>query len=149
MKEYLITLLVVSAAAAICGELTYRSADGGYRFAAGILVAYAILSPLSEVIESFRIEDFIVIGDAELEDSEAYEAARDAFCLGIEQAVCQEFSISEDNISVFVSGFDVRRMRCERITVFLSGKGIFTDYERIKSFVGGLGYGECMLEAEI
>ena len=149
MREYLITVLALSAAAAICAQITYKSGEGSYRLAAGILVAYAILSPIPDMINSFSIEDFMPSESVQIGDSEAYETAKEAFCLGIERAVCEEFSISEENISVFVSGFDLALMRCEKITVFLSGKGMFTDFERIKRFVGGLGYGECTLEAEL
>ena len=149
MREYLLTVFVVSAAAAICGELTYRTGELGYRLAAGILVAYVTLAPVPRLIESFNIEDYMPSEDAKLSDSEAYEVAKDAFCTGIENAVCDKFSISGEDISVSVKGFDLAKMRCEKISVFLSGKGVFRDFEEIKRFVGGLGYGECALEAEL
>ena len=49
---------------------------------------------------------------------------------------------------MYTEGFDMTKMRAEKITVILSGKGVIADYHRVVEMIEGEGLGECEVKLE-
>ncbi len=153
MKEYLVSVVLISALASLCSHF-FGEAGGARlgRLAVGTVLLSAVLSPLASLsaslpqIPSFSLPDAGEGG----EDAPLFEArAEEAFCEGICAAICEEFSVARECVSVRCEGFSVGEMRAERVCVLLKRKGIFLDSPAVAAFVEGAGLGECEVEIEI
>lgn len=154
MREYLLSVAAVSVVCAACTLISYKGVnDKGTKIALSILLLYSAATPAIAFVSGFS--DLTLdapeteLPDASLEDSLYYTAARDAYAEGISRFVCDEFSLESACVAVQVYGFDLQRMRSEKIKIFLSGRAISADTRRIKAAVEGLQLGECEVELEI
>lgn len=147
----MIGVFAVSALIGILSLIFYREGDTASRFAFAVLLLYTVASPLGELISG--IGDGEYFGSLEFspeEYGEEYkEVAKDAFCEGVKKMVCDEFSLSKENVEVRVFNFDFSSMRAERIKVILKSGASFADYKGIEKFVNQYGFGECDAEIEI
>ncbi len=149
MKAYLVSVVLISALVSLCSH--FFGEEGSARFgrlAIGTVLLYAVLSPLASLslpeLPSFSLPP------AEGEDAPLFEVrAQEAFCEGIAAAICENFSVSAECVSVRSEGFSVEKMRAERVFVLLRGRGVFLDSLAIAALVEGEGLGECEVEIEI
>ena len=149
MKEYLISVVLITALVALASHFLPDAAVGYGRLALGIVLLYAVLSPLAALLSSFpALPDLPEL--PQQENAPLYEQyAQEGFCRGIASAVGEKFSVAEARISVRAEGFDVQSMRAEKIWILLRGEAVFADGPAIKAFVEGEGLGECEVEIEI
>lgn len=151
LKEYLKDILILCAIVALMLGVSHFRLRGAIRISAGIILICAILLPLVDIIKDFEQEfdsdiyfkDF----DAELSDN----AIEGAFEDGVARYLADEYRVDTALISVNADGFDMGKMRAERIYVTLRGEAVRLDFKRIenevaKEFTDG---GECEVTLEI
>ena len=149
MREYAVSVFVISAVAAILSQLAYKGRSDPSRFAISVIVLYVVIAPLGSVLGELDI-DSIFSPTLNLPSEQGYEQiAADAFADGIAKAVAEEFSLERENLRVELRGFDFENMRAEKIRVILSGRAALADYKEIERYVDRLGTGDCECEIEI
>ena len=115
------------------------------RCALGIILLAALVAPLTSLIGEF---ENLTYGDFPSYDSSAEEQFRDqsigsAFVRGVELAVAERFSFSEDEVEVECFGFALEEARAEKIHVTLSGRAAFADIRAVRDYVENSRLGEC------
>lgn len=149
MTEYLYSLVFTAFSVSFFSFLGYKE-ERGVRFASGVILLYVVIVPILSFAPSIDLDTLIPSGmEFVTEDGEFSALTVDALEDGIKQAVCEEFSLNSNRVRVTVHGFDFKEMRAERITVVLSGAGIFSNIEKIEKFVTDIGVGECEVDIEI
>lgn len=142
MREYSVTLISVCALCCTVGILLRGKRCEKYaRCAMGLLLLYALISPLPKLIENvaFDIKDFDVPSY-----SDAFgDALEESIARGIEEALAEEFELDGELLRVELSGLTREPLGAERIYVILSGGAVTADHRRIKAFVEKMGLGEC------
>ena len=151
MKEYLISVVLITALVALASHFLSGTDAAGYgRLSLGIVLLWAVLSPLASLLSALPSLPNLPEPPAGDTDAPLYEQyAEEGFCEGIALAVEERFGISAEHISVRVEGFDITKMRAERVRILLRGKAAFADSRAIAAFVEGEGLGECEVEIEI
>lgn len=151
MREYGMMIFGVAAVISVCGFAAYKGGkDIAVRFALAVLLVYTVITPITRLISGESgAPSFDYEFDPDGYDADYIDVARDAFCLGIENAVCAEFSLESGDVRTSVVGFDFETMSAERIRVTLSGAAVFADYKGIENYVNSLGVGRCDAEIEI
>lgn len=141
---------------AIClvgGAFTLLSHGSGRaeRVVIGIVTLYIIISPLADGLSDFDVDRWLesLRGEGVEVSPEYEEVLEQSFSEGLKNAVAEKFSLKRDNIRVSLSGFDVEKMRAERIRISLSGAAALADYKAVEKYINGLDVGECELEIEI
>lgn len=151
MREYLLGIFLLVFLLGVCRMIGYKSEDDvGVRFAFAVLVIYTVLTPALNGdfnIGKPDIKDFeIDVSDY----SEDYKkVCREAFTKGVHTLICSEFSLDGEDVRITVDGFDIERMRAERITVFLSGRAALADNKRIEKYIFENELGECDVRIEL
>ena len=79
-------------------------------------------------------------------DADPSHVAEAAFADGIRNAVAEKFYIDKENIRVKIRNFDMEKMSCDQIMIFLDGAGVFADYRGIEEYINGFEMGECEVE---
>ena len=145
MSEYFRSLLFVAFAIAALSFILYNERERAARFAFGVLLAFAALFPLVEVLPNVDIGGLIEeIQGGVQSGEEVYESdAKSAFESGICRAISEKFALDEADVTVFAVGFNFERMSAEKIEVTLSGGAIFADIEKIEKYVSELEIGGC------
>ncbi len=151
MKEYLISVVLITALVALVSHFLSGTDAAGYgKLALGIVLLWAVLSPLVSFLSALPALPSLPELPEKDTDAPLYEVyAEEGFCMGITRAVAEKFSLSEALISVRTEGFRVSDMQAEKICVLLRGKAVFADRAAIAAFVEGEGLGECEVEIEI
>ena len=121
-------------------------------FAAGILLACAILLPLVSIVRDIDGKYSL---DSILNSME-YEDATDgsielAFEKGIAAYIADKYGVRRDEVLVMADGFDLERIKAKRIYVTLCSRAALLDYKKIeeeieKEFTEG---GECEVSLRI
>ena len=150
MKGYLVSVLLISAAASLSSH--FFGDAGGSRLgktALATVLLWAVLSPLSSLLSALPSLPSLELPPISEEEKPLYEArAEAAFCEGIAAAVSEKFSIKKEQITVRTEGFSVEKMHAERIRILLHGKSVMADSYAIADYVTGVGLGECEVEIE-
>ena len=151
MASYLSCLISISVIIGVCSYVSYgENRDGYLKTASSLILVYMIISPIVGIVK--EVADIVDLGDSlqelpeSIENTEIAQNAEAAFCAGIKKHVCQNFSISEEDVAVKSFGFDFEKMKAEKIKILLSGKAIFADNRAIASEITGSGLGECEVE---
>ena len=147
MREYGLVIFALATLICTLGFFAYKGGrDVAVRMALSVIVVHAALMPVFRLVsEDVTVPEL----DFDVDDYEAeyINVARDAFCLGIERAVCSEYSIEGVRVSAF--GFDFATMRAERVLVILSGSAALADYKSIERYVNSMDVGRCEVKIEI
>lgn len=152
LKEYFESvIMLVLFAALVLGVVHTRLKDVTY-FSTGVLVICAIMLPLVSIIRDidhkYSLDDiFHTMEYEDLTDG----AIESAFEMGISGYVANKYGVDSDDVLVMADGFDLERMRAQRIYITLSSKAVFLDYKKIeeeieKEFTDG---GECEVSLKI
>ena len=154
MTDYLGMLIAIGAVVAFSGFISYGGeADKTVKGALGVIMLSVLVSPLLSILGSLPELDIDGLFDTpnediKVEDSLYYKTAEENFCLGIERLLESELDVEADDIRVYTEGFDMTKMRAEKITVILSGKGVVAEYHRVVEIIEGEGFGECEVKLE-
>ncbi len=144
MKEYIVSLMVISLICFVAKELSSSSSLSGHiSFVSGICIFLVAIMPLASSIEKIReisFDEFL----CEDEDKEKYEdifykyienAQIDELKQEIRSLVVQEFDLDPSEVKVYVKFDSQSEPKLQRITVNLSGKGAFANSNEIKSYL--------------
>lgn len=145
----------------LLGLISYLSYPGAsekaVKFAVSLLLIYTSITPVLAFVRNFSddaLTDFV----EEIKDNanEKLDSGNEEYLLVSEEAlkegICKliftEYGIPAENIEVYIHGFDFEKMRAERISILLSGKGALSDSRSIENLVNELGIGECEVNIE-
>ena len=144
MKELLIFFVVVFASVAYASFALGKN-DPSARFALGAVLIATLLPPLVSAIGNIDLSPYGFYEDTEISET-SENAARSAVETGLVRAVSDEFSISEEDVSVSLSGFDLETLRSDEVKIVLRGSAALSDIGGIRRFVEKNGFGDCTVE---
>lgn len=151
-KEYFVSSLSVIAIAAAASVLSHSKMRKISKCALGLIVICVIMLPLVDI---FKDNDLFFDFDYSFDDLENSdmndEEIERAFEVGIERYIAEKYDVDISLIHVSVDGFDISKMKAERIYVALSGRAMNIDYRRLEdvlreNFTDG---GECEVELDV
>ena len=143
MKEYTIVIFAAAALASVAGFAFFNDKNEPFmRTAVAIIFVCAIVSPTVSIIRGFADGNFSS-SDSFLDGNIYEKTAEEAFTLGVELALAEEFSFSDEEVFVRAEGFLAENMSCERLVVTLSGAACFSDITAVRSFVEENNLGKC------
>ena len=154
MSEYLFSVIAVSAVVALGGLLRYGGVlDKAASAGMALILLCVTVTPIVKLVGSISSfsdgELFAGLSvETPLEKSEYYGTAKEAFCGGVEEYVCEEFSLNADEVSVAAFDFDIQKMCAGKILIKLRGGVLTADTRAIKSKVESAGLGRCEVELE-
>lgn len=149
MNGYLSTLVAISALVGVCSYISYGDKrDKTVKFAVSAILICTLINPLITMIGEIDISLSDTGCDTEIniDDSAVYDGAKKAFCDGIEQYICDSFSLSRGEVEVILFEFDPFAMKAEKIKVVLHGAAVFADNRAIAELISSEGLGECEVE---
>ena len=153
MSEFLSCLISVSSLVGVSAFLSYgEREDKILKIASSLILAYVTVLPVVTLIRDFDYDASVDLGDGSfmyIEDTLIGEEAENAFCKGIEKYISERFSLSSEEITVRVFGFEYTSMKAEKIKVILSGKAVFADNRAIAEEIEKNGLGECEVELSV
>ena len=154
ISGYLISLIGISALVGVSSYLSYGgSQDKTAKAAVSIILVYVIVTPVLHTLSSFSVSenyfDYENITDTTVENSELHTSAKEAFENGIKRLVIQKYSAKEGEVSVIAFGFDVTKMKAEKIKIILVGASVMLDNRSMSAYITELGLGECEVELHV
>jgi len=147
--SYALGVFSVCLAVGIAGAVCYGR-ESVCRPALSVLVLYAVALPLLSMNPPTL--DGII---GELPDGgfasegEYLKVAEQALEKGLSKAIMLEYSLSEEEVTVAVKGFELSSASAEEVTVILKRRGVLLDPERVRKFVEEIGDWRCRVEFEI
>ena len=149
MTEYTLSAFGFLALSGMLSLLLYGEGRAE-RSAIAIISAFLIISPLASLASTVDLSSLQDSGGSKYEsDLDPSDVACEGFAEGIRTAVAEKFLINKEDIRVRTVDFDMEKMKCLRIEIFLSGAASFADYRGIEEYVTGLGMGECRVEIQL
>ena len=151
LREYIIRLLIIATFVAFATAVAHPGLRQATGFATGILVICAIMLPLVDIIKdinlNFDVDEYL--GSTKNEQPE--DVIKVAFEDGIREYISVEYGVDESLVIVLADGFDMSKMRAERIYVTLMGKAALLDYKRIEEMIERefTNNGECEVSVKI
>lgn len=155
MREYVVSIVACAVLVAIGGLICHGGATSSAATSAmSLVLLYTVIVPLITALPEvggFDIRSYLADFKVDIseEDSSYYETVENSFADGIEKMVCEEFSLSDEEVRVKVFGFDVQKLNAEKIKIILSGGAASADYRSIAAEVEEAGLGECEVELEL
>lgn len=147
---YAAGIVAVCAVVSLAAFVSYRGeCDGAAKGALALIMLSAVALPLSSLsvdisFSDISIDELLPSGEAEYES-----VGKEALETGLRRLIAGRFSLSEEDITVTVDGYDFSAMRAERIRVLLSGRAAAADIVAIRNYVTEQGIGECEVDIEI
>ena len=147
MVEYLVTSCVMAVVIGVASYISYPGAsERTVKLCTSLIFLYALLSPAVSMLQrlpSYKVDFDGILEDTEAGDGTYKQVAEEAFAEGIRQLLFTKYGLNENNLRVFVIGFEFEKMRAERIKIILSGKGALADWRGIEEYITESGLGEC------
>ena len=137
--------------AAILLGIAHPKLKGATSYSIGVLMICVILLPLVDIIRDFDTKSMFDSINMDLEYDITDDMIEASFEEGISEYIAQKYGVDKSCVSVMADGFDMERLRAERIYVTLSGRAVFLDYKKIEDevrseFTNG---GECEVSLKI
>lgn len=151
MNTVVILIIGASCVVAVGSSLTHPKHRALSEGALSLILILAIASPVYEYVSGVidSAEKLPNLPSVEGSEGEYERVAKEAFLLGIERLIADEYGLDGEDVSVKCDGFDFSSFSCERIYVTLSGGAATADYRGIKNFIEENFEGECIIEIEI
>lgn len=142
MSEYFVYIICALATVAFCSFASYGGESAKYtRFALGAVLLCAVTVPTAAHLKSISLGE-LSFSDMEISESYTDGVLEEAYSKGIERAIAEKFSLSEDSVDVVCRGFSGQTVSADFVYVTLSGEAAFSDLPRIRSYVNEK-FGEC------
>ena len=144
MKEYIVSMMVISIICFIAKELLSSSSMASHiSFVCGICIFCVAIMPLVDSIEKIRDISFDVVDDeSEMEQEygsifEDYieNAQIDEIKTQIRDAVSDKFSLDPSEVEIYLKYNSGSEKKLERVTVGLLGSAVFANSNEIKSYL--------------
>ena len=151
LREYFSEIIILMTFAAILLGIAHPKLKGATSYSIGVLIICVILLPLVDIIRDFDTKSMFDSINMDLEYDITDDMIEASFEEGISEYIAQKYGVDKSCVSVMADGFDMERLRAERIYVTLSGKAVFLDYKKIEDevrseFTNG---GECEVSLKI
>lgn len=151
LREYFTEIIILMTFAAILLGIAHPKLKGATSYSIGVLMICVILLPLVDIIRDFDTKSMFDSINMDLEYDITDDMIEASFEEGISEYIAQKYGVDKSCVSVMADGFDMERLRAERIYVTLSGKAVFLDYKKIEDevrseFTNG---GECEVSLKI
>lgn len=151
LREYFSEIIILMTFAAILLGIAHPKLKGATSYSIGVLMICVILLPLVDIIRDFDTKSMFDSINMDLEYDITDDMIEASFEEGISEYIAQKYGVDKSCVSVMADGFDMERLRAERIYVTLSGKAVFLDYKKIEDevrseFTNG---GECEVSLKI
>lgn len=148
MTELFIAVFSASVIIGVSTQLTHARHRGRVTsFSLGAMLLFVIISRIPSLdTPRFDINELI---PAPEDAGEYYYVAMDAVCLGISEAVADEFDLSLEEVHVELINFELESIRCDTVVVTLRGAAALGDYKRIERYVDKIGIGRCRVDVQI
>lgn len=147
MGENVFYIILICVVISFCNFLMYDSNEmKSARFWLGIMLLAALIAPVFSVFKSVLSFDVGSFEDYTEESEFADEVAKKALADGIRRSIADKYSISEEDIEVELIGFNIEKMKAERVYITLSSKAALADSKAIRDYVEKCGFGECITE---
>lgn len=151
LREYFSEIIILMTFAAILLGIAHPKLKGATSYSIGVLMICVILLPLVDIIRYFDTKSMFDSINMDLEYDITDDMIEASFEEGISEYIAQKYGVDKSCVSVMADGFDMERLRAERIYVTLSGKAVFLDYKKIEDevrseFTNG---GECEVSLKI
>lgn len=151
MSGWLLGLLPLAALVAAVSFLAYGEGEHSatVRFAlSAILLSAAVLSAVGAAGE--LLPQLPGTGEGSLpetgEVTDPQQVAASALAAGLHTAVCEHFSLREEEVTLTLDGFVLSEMRAARVTVLLCGRAALADAPAIRRFVEEKNGGVCHVD---
>lgn len=146
MSEMMIYIVSALFCISFCSFASFSGeTERWVRVALGSILLLALLKPVVSTVSDINLSDISFGDGVEYGNSVAHDTLKEAYSEGIEIALCAEFPISRDDVSVFCDGFSEKTVSATLIRVELSGDGIGADARGIREYVEK-NFGECEVE---
>lgn len=151
LREYFSEIIILMTFAAILLGIAHPKLKGATSYSIGVLMICVILLPLVDIIRDFDTKSMFDSINTDLEYDITDDMIEASFEEGISEYIAQKYGVDKSCVSVMADGFDMERLRAERIYVTLSGRAVFLDYKKIEDevrseFTNG---GECEVSLKI
>ncbi|MBR2971653.1 MAG: hypothetical protein IKC61_01845 [Clostridia bacterium] len=151
LREYFSEIIIIMTFAAILLGIAHPKLKGATSYSIGVLMICVILLPLVDIIRDFDTKSMFDSINMDLEYDITDDMIEASFEEGISEYIAQKYGVDKSCVSVMADGFDMERLRAERIYVTLSGRAVFLDYKKIEDevrseFTNG---GECEVSLKI
>ena len=134
MREYLSSLLLLSAVLAVGSLLAYRENDKIFRFAFSLIFCAAVVLPIRDNVGALSFKLFEG-SDIELEKNNEYETlAEETLSSAYTAFFCDGLGIPEDNVRLDFDGFELEKMRFSSVVITLYGSSVFSDISAVERF---------------
>ena len=151
LKGYFEGILTLAAFIALALGVSHPKLRRATEFGAGVLISCAILLPLVDIIKEFNVNFDINSYVENIESEVTDDMIELAFEEGIAEYLATEYGVDRSLILVMADGFDMGKLKAERIYVTLEGEAALLDYKKIeekvaREFTDG---GECEVSLRI
>ena len=136
MNECLAALISALAATALARLISFSGDNERWvRFALGVVLSAAVATLIIDTVEGITLFDGAVLPEYEHYGGTYASSLEDAFCEGVANAVCEDFSLARADLTVSVVGFDIEKVRAEKITVKLFGRAVGCDTRKLRAYL--------------
>lgn len=151
LREYFSEIIILMTFAAILLGIAHPKLKGATSYSIGVLIICVILLPLVDIIRDFDTKSMFDSINMDIEYDITDDMIEASFEEGISEYIAQKHGVDKSCVTVMADGFDMERLRAERIYVTLSGRAVFLDYKKIEDevrseFTNG---GECEVSLKI
>ena len=149
MENAYLYFTVAVAAVSLSSLALYDPASArDYRFALGVILTAALVSPAVSCVKSLSSLEFDYTG-GDFESVSLSKTLEEAISDGVRDSIAEEFSVAKGSVEVEILGFNAEKMSAEGIRVTLVGTAVTTDIVAVEKFVSELGLGECSTEVRL
>lgn len=146
MKEYALLAFGICLIASLL--LLFSYGRMGEKLAVSVISLFVLLSPLAKAASGFDIDSLFDFSEPKVEGSLS-EYTEQSFAEGIALSVADKFLLKEKDISVRLTGFDVKNMRAEKIKITLHSAAVLADRGAIERYINEMEIGECSVEIDL
>lgn len=143
MSEGAVYIIVCSFSISLAASLAHSRYDGKQtRFALGIILICAMLSPLGEIFSSLGSIE-LPPASGEAVDGIYEEQLELAYAEGIREAVTEKLSLDAELVSVEIEGFCEEELSCSLCRIILRAEAVFSDLGAVRSLALDCGAEKC------
>lgn len=133
MKEAAVYFICVITVIAFSSFVSYSGEEAcGGSFALGIILAAALLSPLSKIPLELSLN--INNAPSELPSDISSDVVLEAYCEGVSYAIADKFGLNEEKIRIGCRNFSAEKMSADEIVVTLYGECVYADLRGIREY---------------
>ena len=131
-EGYFEGILILSSLFAMASGLVHPRLKNATAFGMGVLLFCSIMLPLVDIISDINGDSLFNELELDIDYNATDDMIEEAFERGISEYVADKYAVDVKLVSVKADGFDMEKMRADRIYVTLSGKAALLDFKKIE-----------------